>query len=222
MSETSSVPVVFHINPSTQRLCLLGEFCCLCSLIMIGLCCMSALSRVWSAVMSRIRPFSIRVRFERRRLQSAACVRACSETSTRRMFHLFLFCVLLIEEHLWPSVPLVSASAGLRTNRTSVERHFNVTAFLVCLSYTLWRLNISLCQLHLEIVCSIVCCLSLKERLSHPAGVLVKVTLKFAHESPRHSVCPAAGTNIFLCIYSTSHNKAGLTKQCTILLISFI
>ncbi len=34
--------------------------------------------------------------------------------------------------------------------------------------------------------------------------------------------CPAAGTHIFLCIYSTSHNKAGLTKQCTLLLMLFI
>ncbi len=171
-----------------------------------------------NAVMSRIRPFFIRGTL----WMSPSSISGMRpglfrDVNTEDVSSIFILCSPRRGGSL-AFCPARLASAGLITNRTSVERLFNVTAFLVCLSYSLRRLNISLCQLHLEIVC----CLSLKERLSHPAGVLVKVTLKFAHESPRRSVYPAAGTNIILCIYSTSHNKAGLTKQCTFLLIEFI
>lgn len=65
---------------------------------------------------------------------------------------------------------------------------FNVTVFQFLLAATVKHFwSVSLCQLDFEIVGSTVCCLSLKEHLSHPAGVLVKVTQTFAYESPRHS-----------------------------------
>lgn len=160
---------------------------------MIGLRCVS----VWSAVMSGIRAFFLSF-FRRCALNVVVFnqphvsgpVQRCRDEGCFIYFY-GLFCVLLTGEDLWPSVPRVSGSAGFNNKQNvswkAFEMRLNVTVFQFLLAATVKHFwSVSLCQLDFEIVGSTVCCLSLKEHLSHPAGVLVK------------------GTQTYICIWKSS------------------